>query len=78
MATWRNLAIGVLHTAGVKNIAAGLCRSALAGPREEEAVHGGDLDPADLRAAVADTPSASLKRDVPPGKGLEPAAQLLL
>ncbi|WP_405734798.1 ISAs1 family transposase [Streptomyces sp. NBC_01537] len=28
MATWRNLAIGALHTAGVKNIAAGLRRNA--------------------------------------------------
>jgi hypothetical protein len=28
MATWRNLAIAVLRTAGVKNIAAGLRRNA--------------------------------------------------
>lgn len=28
IATWRNLAIGVLRTAGVKNIAAGLRRNA--------------------------------------------------
>lgn len=43
----------------------------LAGSGEEEAVHGGDLDPADLRAAVADAPGASLKRDAFPRKGLE-------
>ena len=47
----------------------------LASAGEEEAVHGGDLDPADLRGAVADAPGAALKRDVLPGKGLQLAAQ---
>jgi len=43
----------------------------LAGSGEEEAVDGGGLDPADLRAPVADAPGAPLKRDVFPGKGLD-------
>jgi hypothetical protein len=42
----------------------------LAGSGEEEAVDSGGLDPADLRAAVAGSPGAALKRDVFPGKDL--------
>jgi hypothetical protein len=50
----------------------------LAGSGEEEVVHRGDLDPADLRAPVADAFGAALKRDVLPGKGLELSAELLV
>jgi hypothetical protein len=58
--------------------AAALDLDGLAGTGEEEAVHGGDLDPAGLRAAVADAAGAYLKRNVFPGKGLELPTQLLL
>ena len=50
----------------------------LAGSGEEEVVRAGGLDPANLRAAVADAPGASLKRDVLPGKGPQLPAQFLL
>jgi hypothetical protein len=36
----------------------------LAGSGEEEVVHGGDLDAADLRASVTGVPGAALERDV--------------
>lgn len=50
----------------------------LAGAVDEQVVHGGDLDPADLRAAVSGAPGAALEGDVLPGKGLQLLAQLLL
>uniref|UniRef100_A0AAU1IB89 Uncharacterized protein n=1 Tax=Streptomyces sp. NBC_00180 TaxID=2903632 RepID=A0AAU1IB89_9ACTN len=54
--------------AGLEVGAPALDLDGLAGSGEEEAVDGGGLDPADLRAAVADAPGASLERDGLPGK----------
>ncbi|WP_449348776.1 hypothetical protein [Streptomyces shaanxiensis] len=64
--------------AGLAVGAVALDLDGLAGSGEEEAVHGGGLDPADLGAAVAAALGASLQRDPFPGKGLELSAQLLL
>ncbi|MEU3616335.1 hypothetical protein ABZ725_29030 [Streptomyces sp. NPDC006872] len=47
-------------------------------PGKQQVVDGGDLDPADLRAAVADALDSALERDVPPGKRFDLLLKLLL
>ncbi|CAM5621904.1 hypothetical protein SCANM124S_06992 [Streptomyces canus] len=64
--------------AGLAVGAAPLDLDRLAGAGEEQVADGGDLDPADLGAAMAAVPGAALKRDFFPGQGLELLAQLLL
>lgn len=64
--------------AGLAVGAAALDLDGLAGTREEQVVHGGDLDAPDLIAAVAGVAGPSLERDLPPGKGFELVPQVLL
>lgn len=63
--------------AGLAVGAAALDLDGLAGAGEEQVVHGGDLDAADLEASVTGVLGAALEWDVLPGKGLELLAELL-